>query len=175
MGVQMWTGKAYCLVRSLLFDAINLNYFRNWSLFKICISDRALSSIFCYFFEVGTEKILRRVHLSWIYFYGWIFFQLGQKHFLFYSKKCIEIKCFSFPYFIFNLLTYIRLLETPHIPIERDRSVLRLVGEEGLSNIEHLLLIEALIEVFLHLKGWVNVCVLWLSVSHLVLLLLYFS
>lgn len=86
-----------------------------------------------------------RVHLD-----AWIRLQLKQQNLLLDGKELVEVQHVFASQFPTAELLLGRVLKGLTILVAADESVVRVVGVEDLTNHEHLVLAEPLVEVVLH-------------------------
>lgn len=79
-------------------------------------------------------------------------FGLLQEHLLRHSEKLIEVHLLLLTKVFLDLLLGLRLFGGRFELIEVDEAILGLVGVEGVLDLDDLVLVEALIEILLHLE-----------------------
>lgn len=108
-------------------------------------------SVSDYFLRVGTKESCR-LYLSRVDFYTWILLELHQEYFLLDCKKLIEVKFGFVSQLPRNLIFDLGLQQTLSIFFQIDVTIFRLVRLKSSSYHDHLLLVETLIEILLHLE-----------------------
>ena len=109
-------------------------------------------SIFDDFLGVGAEEAGRRGHLGGVDLDAGVFLELGEEDLLLDGEELVEVEVGLVDQLLADGVLGLGLRDALLVLLERDLSVLRLVGLEGLADHQHLFLGQALVHVFLHLE-----------------------
>ena len=122
-------------------------------------------SVSNYFLRIRTKESCR-LNLSRVNLYTWIFLELHQEYFLLNYKKLIEVKFKFVAQLPRNLIFDLWLQQTLSVFFQIYVTIFRLVRLKSSSYHDHLLLVETLIKILLHLEVGIDCGCLWLGSSH---------